>query len=164
MRRYETFVIFDPDIVDENRVEFFEKMKNLILEKDGYIACLDEWGVRKLAYEIKKKVRGHYTRIDYLTSSDVVQEMERLFRIDDRVMKYMTIILDKDADLEKVQKEMSGEEEKEEEDTKTSEKAEDTENSSKTVEEAKEASDSGDSDTTASEDVKDKEPAKEEDK
>ena len=65
-------------------------------------------GVRKLAYEIKKKPRGYYVLFDYCGDGDLVQEMERFFRIDDRVMKYMTIILDKDVDMEKIQEEIAG--------------------------------------------------------
>jgi len=60
---------------------------------------------RKLAYEIKKKARGYYVRFDYCGLAPLVNEIERFFRIDDRALKYMTVVLDKDVDLEKVKEE-----------------------------------------------------------
>ncbi len=100
MRRYETIVITDPDLSDEDRGQLFERLKELIPGQDGFLVMFDEWGTQKMAYEIRKKIRGHYVRLDYCGTGDLVAEMERLFRIDDRVLKYMTILLDKDADLE----------------------------------------------------------------
>ncbi|MDL1967554.1 MAG: 30S ribosomal protein S6, partial [Deltaproteobacteria bacterium] len=60
-----------------------------------------------LAYEIKKKSRGYYVRLDYCGTGKLVDEMERFFRIDDRVMKYMTVLLDKYADIELLKEEMA---------------------------------------------------------
>jgi len=100
MRRYETVVITDPDLSDEDRGQLFERLKELIPGQDGFLVMFDEWGTQKMAYEIRKKIRGHYVRLDYCGTGDLVAEMERLFRIDDRVLKYMSILLDKDADLE----------------------------------------------------------------
>ena len=105
MRRYETFVIIDPDISQEERDPVIERVKELITQMDGFLVFEDVWGERKLAYEIKKKERGYYVRLDYCGSSPLVDEIERFFRIDDRALKYMTVVLDKDADLEKVKEE-----------------------------------------------------------
>jgi small subunit ribosomal protein S6 len=59
-----------------------------------------------MAYEIKKKLRGHYTRLDFCGNGDLVDEIERTFRIDDRVMKYMTVLLEKDADVDAIKEAM----------------------------------------------------------
>jgi len=107
MRRYETIVIVDPDLGEEQRGVVFDKIRELIPQKGGLLVEFDEWGGRKLAYEIKKKQRGHYLRIDYCGGGDHVSEMERQFRIDDRVMKYMTILLDTEADMERIQEAMT---------------------------------------------------------
>jgi len=72
---------------------------------DGFLVFTDEWGERKLAYDIKKRTRGYYVRFDYCGLSQLVDEIERFFRIDDRVLKYMTVLLDKAADLEKIKEE-----------------------------------------------------------
>jgi small subunit ribosomal protein S6 len=107
MRRYETFIIIDPDLSDEERSPIFEKVKDLIQQEECLLVMLDEWGSRRLAYEIKKKSRGHYVRLDYCGIGKLVDEMERFFRIDDRIMKYMTVLLDKYADIELIKEEMA---------------------------------------------------------
>jgi small subunit ribosomal protein S6 len=106
MRRYETIVIVDPDLGEEQRGPVFDKIRELIPQKGGLLVEIDEWGGRKLAYEIKKKQRGYYARVDFCGGGSLVSEMERQFRIDDRVMKYMTILLDEDADMERIQEAM----------------------------------------------------------
>ena len=105
MRRYETFVIIDPDITQEQREPVLERVRELMTQQDGFLVFEDVWGERKLAYAIKKKERGYYIRFDYCGLAPLVNEIERFFRIDDRALKYMTIVLDKDVDLEKVKEE-----------------------------------------------------------
>ena len=107
MRRYETIVIMDPDLSDEQRQPVLQRVQDVINQENGYLALTDEWGSRKLAYEIKKKPRGHYTRFDFCGTSVIVDEIERFFRIDDRVLKYMTVLLDESADIEKVKEEIA---------------------------------------------------------
>ena len=107
MRRYETITIIDPDLSDEERTGVLERTTDLIPKEGGFLVMLDEWGNRKLAYEIKKKVRGYYVRIDYCGMGTLVDEMERFFRIDDRVLKFMTVLLEKDADIENIKEEMA---------------------------------------------------------
>ena len=102
MRRYETIIITDPDLSGEEREQLFERLKDLILQHEGFLVILDEWGTKKLAYEIKKKVRGHYVRFDYCGTEILVNEIERLSRIDDRILKYMTVLLEKNVDIEKI--------------------------------------------------------------
>ena len=105
MRRYETFVIVDPDLSQEQREQVVQRVEDLITQMDGYLVITDEWGERKLAYDIKKRSRGYYVRFDYCGLSPLVNEIERFFRIDDRALKYMTVLLDKAVDLEKVKEE-----------------------------------------------------------
>jgi len=113
MRRYETIFISDPDISEDDRTLLFGKIKDLIAKLNGYLVVFDEWGVRKLAYTIKKKGRGYYVRIDFCGDGALVDELERSFRIDDRVIKFMTIVLSNDADLEKIKEEIAREAEAE---------------------------------------------------
>ena len=107
MRRYETIAILDPDLSEEARAPVFDRLTQLIPEQNGFLVKLDEWGSRKLAYDIKKKSRGYYACIDLCGDGALVNEMERFFRIDDRVLKYMTVVLDKDVDLEAVKAEIA---------------------------------------------------------
>jgi small subunit ribosomal protein S6 len=107
MRRYETIFIVDNDLSEEDRSPIFEKLKDLIHQHNGLLVMFDEWGGKKLAYEIKKKARGYYVRLDYCGSGVLVNEIERFFRIDDRILKYMTVLLNKDANIEAVKEEMA---------------------------------------------------------
>jgi small subunit ribosomal protein S6 len=102
MRRYETIIIIDPDLSDEGRAPVLDRVTELITQFDGALFLVDEWGSKSLAYEIKKKTRGYYLRVDYCGSGALVSEIERHFRIDDRVLKFMTVLLDKDVDPEKI--------------------------------------------------------------
>ena len=116
MRRYESFVIIDPDISQEKRDPLIERVKELITQMDGFLVFTDDWRERKLAYEIKKKERGYYVRFDYCGLAPLVNEIERFFRIDDRAIKYMTVVLDKEADLEKIKMEKAAAESKSDQD------------------------------------------------
>jgi small subunit ribosomal protein S6 len=119
MRRYETFLIIDPDITKDEQVPIIERVKELIAQMDGFLVQVDDWGDRKLAYAIKKKERGYYVRFDYCGAGSLVNEIERFFRIDDRALKYMTVLLDKFADLEKIKEEMAKAESKSDVDSAT---------------------------------------------
>lgn len=111
MRRYETIFIVDNDLSEEDRSPIFERLNDLVHQHNGMLVVLDEWGSKKLAYEIKKKARGYYVRLDYCGSGTLVNEIERFFRIDDRILKYMTVLLEKDVDLESVKEEIAKAEE-----------------------------------------------------
>jgi small subunit ribosomal protein S6 len=127
MRRYETFVIIDPDITQEQREPVLERVRELITQQDGFLVFEDVWGERKLAYDIKKKERGYYVRFDYCGLATLVNEIERFFRIDDRALKYMTVVLDKEIDLEKVKEEKAAAEIQRESETAPAETPEATE-------------------------------------
>jgi len=110
MRRYETFVIIDPDLSQEQREPLIGRVEELITQMDGFLVKTDDWGERKLAYDIKKKGRGYYVRFDYCGLAPLVNEIERFFRIDDRALKYMTVLLNRDVDLEKIKEEKAARE------------------------------------------------------
>ena len=107
MRRYETIYIMDPDLSEEKRTEVSDRIEELVKQQGGFLAEMDKWGARKLAYEIKKKERGYYVRLDLCGTGELVNEIERFFRIDDRVLKYMTILLDKEVDVEGLKQEIA---------------------------------------------------------
>lgn len=107
MRRYETIVIIDPDVPEDSRKNLFDRMKEIISREGGVLVVLQEWGFQRMAYEIKKKSRGYYIRLDYCGMGKLVQEIERFCKIDDRVLKYLTIILKKQVDMESIQQEIA---------------------------------------------------------
>jgi len=105
MRRYETFLIIDPDLSEDQRVPLIGRVEDLITQMDGFLIAIDDWGERKLAYNIKKKGRGYYVRFDYCGLAPLVNEIERFFRIDDRALKFMTVLLNANPDLDKIKEE-----------------------------------------------------------
>jgi small subunit ribosomal protein S6 len=107
MRRYETIFIADNDLPEEERFPIFEKLKDLIHQHNGLLVMIDEWGGKRLAYEIRKKTHGYYVRLDYCGTGILVDEIERFFRIDDRILKYMTVLLEKDIDIETIKEEIA---------------------------------------------------------
>ena len=113
MKRYETIVIIDPDLPREAEAPFYDRINDLVPQYQGFLIATDDWGTKKLAYDIRKKNRGHYVRLEFCGDGALVQEMERFFRIDDRIMKYMTVLLDKYADIELIKEEIAKAEVKE---------------------------------------------------
>lgn len=112
MRRYETMVILEPDLPEDRRKPVLERVEDTINRDEGFLIEFDDWGNRKMAYEIKRKARGHYIRIDYCGAGDTVREMERFFRIDDRVMRFLTVLLEEEPDVSAIKAAMEAESER----------------------------------------------------
>ncbi|MDA3790537.1 MAG: 30S ribosomal protein S6 [Desulfobacula sp.] len=106
MRKYETVFISDPDLQDQTRTDLFEKVRNIIAKEGGIITNFDDWGNKKLAYEIKKKLRGHYVCVTYGGTGGLIKELERNFRLTDDVLKFMTILLSDNVTAEQLEKEV----------------------------------------------------------
>lgn len=106
MRRYETIFIIDPDLSEDQHIPVFDRLTDLFSQHEGLLVINEKWGARKLAYNIKKKSRGYYVRLEYCGMGLLVDEIERFFRIDDRVLKYMTVLIDQAVDLEQVKEEI----------------------------------------------------------
>jgi small subunit ribosomal protein S6 len=97
----------DPDLSQDQRNQVVQRVEELVGQMDGFLVFTEDWGERKLAYDIKKRSRGYYVRFDYCGLSPLVNEIERFFRIDDRALKYMTVLLDKTVDLAKIKEEQA---------------------------------------------------------
>ncbi len=144
MRRYETIMIANPDLSDEDRKSLLARIGAIIEQEGGFLVELDDWGVRKLAYEIRKKSRGYYVRVDYCGAGIVVSELERFFRIDDRTIKYMTVLLEDRVNLEEVKEASAAKAAAKAAQTEATAKAAQTEVAAKTpVKEEAEAEDAG---------------------
>jgi small subunit ribosomal protein S6 len=94
MRKYETIFILDPDLEEEQTQSTIEKVKGIITQTNGEILKVEDWGKRKLAYEVKKKAKGHYILIHFLGSPTLLSELERNFRVMDAVIKFQSVRLD----------------------------------------------------------------------
>lgn len=90
MNKYEAVFIFLPNLEEENRNQLLDRLKGII-EKDGTISDVDEWGTRKLAYEINDIAEGYYVVINFESTSEVVDELNRISKITDSVMRHMIV-------------------------------------------------------------------------
>ena len=91
MRRYETIFIIRPSAGEEEINRVIENTQQIILDEKGSIIELNKWGMKKLAYLIKKESLGYYVFCDFAGTPAAVAEIERKFRIEDLVLKYLTI-------------------------------------------------------------------------
>jgi len=114
MRRYETTVIAHPTLSQEERQPFFDKLTKLLSDGQGLLIKFDEWGQRRLAYEIRKQTRGYYVFLEFGGDGTLVKELERNIRLDDRALKYMTICTAQEVDEEKVKAEIEASKQQEE--------------------------------------------------
>ena len=119
MRKYETVFILDPDVKDQARTDLFDRVKNIITKENGILLDFDEWGNKKLAYEIKKKLRGFYVCITYGGTGSLVKELERNLRLSDDVLKFMTLLLSDDVTVEQLEEEAKENQDKLSEKTKS---------------------------------------------
>ncbi len=90
MRKYETLFVLKANTEEEKRNELIEKFKGVIAS-EGEVVNVDEWGVRKLAYEIEKVKEGYYVLIDFKASPELPRELERNFRIADDVIRFVVV-------------------------------------------------------------------------
>ena len=91
MRRYETITIIRPSAGEDDITGIIERTQGIIEASGGSMVTIDKWGLKKLAYLIDKEQQGYYVFIEYAGLPEAVAEMERIYRIDDRVLKFMTI-------------------------------------------------------------------------
>jgi len=110
MRRYETIFIIRPTIAEDEITGIIEKVNSIIEADGGTFIKIDKWGLKKLAYLIKKESQGHYVYVDYASVSASVAEMERIFRIDDRILKYLTVKLADSCDPDAIKELLAQEE------------------------------------------------------
>ena len=113
MKAYETVFITDPDIPEEDLDKITEKLTGIVDNFNGKIIGVKKWGKRKLAYRVKKRSKGCYFILNFLGDRALTTELERVLKLDDRILKYLTLKADEDAELD------SGEEKGPEQEDKT---------------------------------------------
>jgi len=94
VREYELIYILNPDLTDEREAEIHQRLDDLILKHEGIILLRDDWGKRKLAYEIQKLQKGHYFLLSYLDSGQVNLELERELRLNADAIRFLTVLVD----------------------------------------------------------------------
>jgi small subunit ribosomal protein S6 len=97
-REFETIFILRPDTNQDGIHLVNTRVRGVIEQMGGKLLKLDNWGKRKLAYEVKKQLKGIYLYWQYLGTSGVVEEIERNLRMLDSVIRYYTVKVDEDID------------------------------------------------------------------
>jgi small subunit ribosomal protein S6 len=93
LRRYETISIISPNVGEDEVKAISQKTADIVVGDGGTIINVDNWGLKKLAYPIKKQQQGYYVYTEFAAIPAAVSEMERIFKIDDHVLKFMTMKL-----------------------------------------------------------------------
>ena len=97
MNQYETVFILTPVLSDVQVKEAVEKFKGILAAEGAEIINEENWGMKKLAYQIEKKSTGFYQLLEFKADANVIEKLELNFRRDERVIRYITVKLDKYA-------------------------------------------------------------------
>jgi small subunit ribosomal protein S6 len=92
INRYELMLIVNPNAEEDRQKEIVDRLRATV-EKDGAIVSIDDWGKRKMAYEIKKETEGVYSVITFTATPETLAEVERVLGITDEVIRFMTLRL-----------------------------------------------------------------------
>lgn len=97
MNYYEHIFIVDAQLPDDVIQEKVKKFQGVVSENGGEILYLEEWGTRRLAYEIRKKTQGYYVFMQFSAPPTMIRELERVLRLDESILRYLTILIDEKA-------------------------------------------------------------------
>lgn len=98
LREYDFTVITRGDLTEGDHANVLTNYETLMTKDGGEILKKEEWGVKKLAYPIKKTFRGHYVNYDFVGRPEHLAEVQRLMRIDDNVLRFLVVRMDDDAE------------------------------------------------------------------
>ena len=94
MHLYESIFIIRPSLPDDDTNQLIEKIKSLLEKAGAAVLILENWGKKKLAYEIKRERRGTFVYMHFKAAGNVVGELEHAYRLEDSVLKFLTVRLE----------------------------------------------------------------------
>ena len=97
MNQYETVIVLTPLLSEDVAKEALAKFKSIITDSGAEIIAEDNWGLRKLAYPIEKKASGFFHLTEYKAEGELINKLELALKRDERVLRFLTIRLDKHA-------------------------------------------------------------------
>jgi len=100
MREYETVYILDPAMTEAEVKGSLTKYSDIIAHHNGSIFRSANLGKKNLAFRIKKQTKGYYIAFDYCGDNTVVSDMERNLKLDEKILRYLTVKMDEDVDVE----------------------------------------------------------------
>ena len=104
MPSYESTVITKPNTTEDQVNAIRTKVEGIIQQHQGTVGNFEDWGPRRLSYEIQKESRGRYIYFAYTGNNGTVAEIERNLRINENVVRYLSVNLSKEDDLEMIKK------------------------------------------------------------
>jgi small subunit ribosomal protein S6 len=140
MNQYETTFIVDAHLSDDQIEKTVEKITAFIEKSGAKIALVDRWGKRRLAYEIARKQYGYYVHARFEAEGTFIVELEREYKLDDTVLRYLTVAVTKAALKDEAKRASKKAEQVEAESSTKGIKKEDTEPSKEARSEGKTAS------------------------
>jgi small subunit ribosomal protein S6 len=97
VRRYETILITDPELPDEDVAGLMGNFSSTITDREGEVLKTEDWGKKKLAYAVQKRREGRYMRLEYTCADATLpHELERRLRMSEPVIKFLTVRIDND--------------------------------------------------------------------
>ncbi len=98
MRKFETLLLLSPELPADRREAVLNTLKEIIERDGGVVDQVDQWGMRDLAYPVRKQMRGYYVNLIYSGPNALVAEVERNIRIAaESIYKFLTVRLDEDV-------------------------------------------------------------------
>jgi small subunit ribosomal protein S6 len=88
---YESMFILQPELESEAETELLDSLQALLQKLGGEIRKTDDWGKKKLAYEINKFTEGHYYLVEFSGSHEIIPELEHFFRVNDAVIRFIIV-------------------------------------------------------------------------
>lgn len=93
MRKFETLLLLSPELAADAREALLTTLSGVVEREQGTMITADHWGMRDLAYPVRKQMRGYYVRLEYTAPGATVAELERIIRISDGIFKFVTVKL-----------------------------------------------------------------------
>ena len=101
MRKFETLLLLSPELSAETREGILTALTGVVERENGVMEEVDHWGMRDLAYPVRKQMRGYYVRLVYQAPAELVAELERNVRITDGIFKFVTVKLAEEVEVYK---------------------------------------------------------------
>jgi small subunit ribosomal protein S6 len=106
VRRYETIFIVRPDVGEPQIKDIIKRFEGIATAGGGEVIETEEWGFRELAYHIKGERRGYYVRLDYASDAAAMNEVERNLKLQDSVLRYLSVLVEPETDVAKAREEI----------------------------------------------------------
>lgn len=95
VRPYEIMLVLDPELDQEEAMEaLLQRLQGVVTDGGGEITKMDPWGKRRLAYEVRGNTEGYYVVMNFRSESSVAQELERVVKLTDGVIRHLLVRLD----------------------------------------------------------------------